>query len=288
MITKLMMRYCSHFVSDRRFIEFMWEQVMDYPLNLDNPQTFNEKLQWLKLWNRDPVYTTLVDKYSVKQYVAEIIGAEHVIPVIGVWDSVEQIDWDTLPKQFVIKCSHDSGGVIVCRDKASLDIPSAIEKLKRALKKNYYYDGREWPYKYVQRRVFAEKYMEDEFGELRDYKWFCFDGIPRALFIAQGRHNNTETTFDFYDEEFNHLPFTNGHPNASFQIKKPREFDEMKHLASVLSQKIPHVRVDFYDVNGQILFGEFTFFHWGGLMPFIPKEYDRVFGDWIVLPVRRR
>ncbi|MBR6446466.1 MAG: glycosyl transferase [Prevotella sp.] len=258
---------------------------MDYKLNLDNPRTFNEKLQWIKLNDHNPLYTELVDKYRVKQYVTEKVGSEYVIPLLGQWDSVDKIEWEKLPNQFVIKCSHDSGSTVLCKDKSALDIDTAKKKLESSLKRNYYWESREWPYKNVKPRIFAEAYMEDEFGELRDYKWFCFDGEPKAMFVASDRQkNDEETKFDFYDENFNHLPITNGHPNSSTFIEKPKGFDIMKELASKLSKGLPEVRMDFYDVNGKVYFGEFTFFHWGGLMPFEPREWDLKFGDWIKLP----
>ena len=259
---------------------------MDYELNLDNPRTFNEKLQWIKLYDHNPLYTKLVDKFRAKQYVIEKVGEEHVIPLLGRWDDVNEIEWDKLPNQFVIKCSHDCGGMVICKDKSKLDINAAKKKLKRCLKRNYYWESREWPYKNVIPVIFAEAYMEDEYGELRDYKWFCFDGEPKALFVASERQKeDEETKFDFFDANFNHLPITNGHPNSSKLIEKPKGFDTMKDLASTLSKGIPEVRVDFYSVNGKVYFGEFTFFHWGGLMPFKPKEWDYKFGDWIKLPI---
>ncbi|MBR5434708.1 MAG: glycosyl transferase [Bacteroidales bacterium] len=280
LIVKLM-----SFVSDETYIKIKWKKWMDYKLNLDNPRTFNEKLQWIKLNDHNPLYTELVDKYRVKQYVTEKVGSEYVIPLLGQWDSVDKIEWEKLPNQFVIKCSHDSGSTVLCKDKSALDIDAAKKKLESSLKRNYYWESREWPYKNVKPRIFAEAYMEDEFGELRDYKWFCFDGEPKAMFVASDRQkNDEETKFDFYDENFNHLPITNGHPNSSTFIEKPKGFDIMKELASKLSKGLPEVRMDFYDVNGKVYFGEFTFFHWGGLMPFEPREWDLKFGDWIKLP----
>lgn len=280
LIVKLM-----SFVSDETYIKIKWKKWMDYKLNLDNPRTFNEKLQWIKLNDHNPLYTELVDKYRVKQYVTEKVGSEYVIPLLGQWDSVDKIEWEKLPNQFVIKCSHDSGSTVLCKDKSALDIDTAKKKLESSLKRNYYWESREWPYKNVKPRIFAEAYMEDEFGELRDYKWFCFDGEPKAMFVASDRQkNDEETKFDFYDENFNHLPITNGHPNSSTFIEKPKGFDIMKELASKLSKGLPEVRMDFYDVNGKVYFGEFTFFHWGGLMPFEPREWDLKFGDWIKLP----
>lgn len=275
----------ARFYSDRKFLEALFPLRTGYALNLNNPQTFNEKLQWLKLYDRQPEYTMMVDKAEVKKWVAEKIGNEYVIPTIAVWDKVEDIDWGVLPHQFVLKCTHDSGGIVICKDKAKLDKKTAIKKMSRGLKRHYFIENREWPYKNVPHRIIAEEYKEDESGNLNDYKWFCFDGEPKAMFIATDRFTpGVETKFDFYDMNFNHLPFTNGHPNTDIKIKKPKGFEEMKRLAAILSKGIPHVRVDFYDINGRIYFGELTFFHWSGMKPFEPKEWDFTFGKWIQIP----
>ena len=273
-------------MSDEDYIKRKYKLSFGKELNLDSPQTYNEKLQWLKLNYRKPVMTAMVDKYEVKKYIADLIGDEYIIPTLGVWERFEDIDFDKLPNQFVLKCTHDSGGVIICKDKSELDKIKAQKKLEKCLKMNYYYQNREWPYKDVNPRIIAEQYMEDESGyELKDYKFFCFDGEVKALFIATDRGvEGEETKFDFFDADFNHLPFTNGHPNANREIKKPLSFDEMKVLASKLSKGFPHLRVDFYDINGKIYFGELTFYHWSGLTPFVPEEWDYTFGSWIKLP----
>ena len=255
-------------------------------VNFSDPQTYNEKLQWLKLYNRNPFYNIIVDKYRVKDYVAKVIGEEHVIKLLGVWSHFDEIDFDKLPDQFVLKCNHDCGGLVICKDKSKFDKVFAKKILERHLKNNYYWEHREWPYKDVKSLIFAEEYMVDESGyELKDYKWFCFNGEPKALFIAQDRDNpDEETKFDFYDMEFNHLPIKNGHPNANVVKEKPAGFETMKVLASKLSKDIPHVRVDFYNINGNIYFGEMTLFHWSGFVKFEPKEWDYTFGSWIQLP----
>ena len=231
----------------------------------------------------------MVDKYKVKDYVASIIGHEYIIPTIGVWDKFEDIDFENLPQQFVLKCTHDSGGLVICRDKNTLNIEKAKRKINKCLKHNFFYAQREWPYKNVVPRIIAETYMEDEKDqELRDYKFFCFDGKVKALFIATDREaEGEETKFDFFDENFNHLNFTNGHPNAINPPHKPQQFNLMKELAEKLSVNIPQVRVDFYEVNGKVYFGEMTFFHWSGMTPFEPEEWDAVFGSWIDLPDKR-
>lgn len=269
---------------DKAFLKMAYRTYLRKKLNLDNPTTFNEKLQWLKLNDRKPEYTVYVDKYLVREHIKNTIGEQYLIPLLGVWDDPEKIDFDVLPDQFVLKCNHNSGrGMCICTDKSKIDINKVKKGLKKGLKENYYLSGREWPYKNVPRRIIAEKYMVDESGyELKDYKFFCFDGEVKALFIATDRGSKTEETkFDFYDAEFNHLPFTNGHPNANKEIKKPQSFEEMKRLAEVLSKGIPQVRVDFYDINGKVYFGELTFSHWSGFVPFVPEEWDYTFGSWI-------
>ncbi len=272
-------------MSDKTYLQCKWWVNNGKKLDLENPVTFNEKLQWLKLYNRNPMYTTMVDKYEAKKYVANIISDEHIIPTLGIYDSVEDIDFDSLPNQFVLKCTHDSGGIVICQDKTQLNRKEAIKKLRKGLKSNFYWTNREWPYKNVTPRIIAEKYMTNGDGELRDYKFFCFDGVPRVMFIASDRFSKEEETkFDFFDMEFNHLPFRNGHPNATKPIERPAEFDEMRMLASKLSKGIPQVRVDFYDVNGQIYFGEMTFFHWSGFVKFDPEEWDYKIGEMIELP----
>lgn len=259
---------------------------MGKSLNLKNPTTYNEKLQWLKLYDHNIEYASMVDKYAVKQYVSDKIGNKYVIPTLGVWDNFDDIDFNTLPDRFVLKCTHDSGGLVICKDKSTFNKNKAKKKINSSLNRNYYLTGREWPYKNVSPRIIAEVYMEDEkTAELRDYKFFCFNGEVKAMFIATERQKTgEEVKFDFFDANFNHLPIRQGHPNAKVPPKKPECFEEMKELAAKLSLGIPHVRVDFYEVNEQVFFGEMTFFHFSGMMPFEPEEWDYRFGEWITLP----
>ncbi len=269
-------------IPDERYLKINYKLHMGKKLDLNSPQTFNEKLQWLKLRDRNPLYTNLVDKYEVRKYISKTIGEEYLIPLIGVWDKFEDIDFSKLPNKFVLKCNHDSGGLIICKDKNKLDIEEVKKKINKSLKRNYYYAWREWPYKNVKPRIICEKYMVDESGiELKDYKFFCFNGKPKALFVATDR--GIDTRFDFYDMEFNHLPFMQHYKNGVKKIVKPKGFDKMVKLASKLSKDIPHVRVDFYDINGKVYFGELTFYHFSGFERFEPKEYDEIFGDWINL-----
>ncbi|MCC8173661.1 MAG: glycosyl transferase [Odoribacter sp.] len=278
--------YLLAWMPDSAYLKLMYRAKMGKKLNLKNPQTFNEKIQWLKLHDRKPEYTQMVDKCEAKKYVSNIIGEEYIIPTLGVWDKFEDIDFDRLPEQFVLKCTHDSGGLVIVKDKSKMDVAAAREIINKSLKHNFYYYGREWPYKNVKPRIIAEKYMVYKSGfDLKDYKFFCFDGFAKAMFIASDRNvEGEDTKFDFYDMEFKHLPFTNGHPNADCEIKRPDSFDEMKALAAKLSAGIPQVRVDFYDINGKVYFGELTFAHWSGMVPFEPEEWDKKFGEWIKLP----
>lgn len=274
------------FVNPERYIPKLFYKRMGYKLNLDNPHTYNEKLQWLKLYWHEPILTTLVDKYLVKEYVSERIGSKYVIPTIGIWKKVKDIEWDTLPTQFVMKCTHDSGGVVICTDKYHFDKKAAINKLRKSLAANYYYFGYEWPYKHVEPKIIAEPYLIDsETQELRDYKFFCFEGVVKALFVATDRNTpGVDVKFDFFDENFKHLPIKQGHENAVIPPKCPVCFEEMKTLATVLSKGFPQVRVDFYEADGNVYFGEMTFFHHGGWTKFDPNEWDEIFGSWVNIP----
>ena len=277
-----------HFENPEKVVKRVFLERMGHELNLENPQTYSEKLQWLKLYYHNPLYTTLVDKYEVKQYVEERIGKEYIIPTLGVWNKFDAIDFDMLPNQFVLKCTHDSGGLVICKDKLKFDIAAARKTINKCLKHNFYYDGFEWPYKNVKPRIIAEQYMEDyKTQELRDYKFFCFDGVVKYMFIATDRQNREEPYFDFFNSDFNYLDMRQGHPNAPILPEKPQCFDEMKQLAKKLSVGMPHVRVDLYEVDGKVFFGEFTFFHHGGWTPFDPAEWDLRFGKEIKLPSKR-
>lgn len=276
-------KYALKFLPDKMYIQLYYFFQFKKRCNLKNPKTYNEKLNWLKLNDRNPFYTKLVDKYEVKKYVADLLGKEYIIPTLGVWDSFEDIDFDQLPDQFVLKCTHDSEGLVIVKKKANLNKQEAKKKIEKALKYNFYYIGREWPYKNIKPRIIAEKYMEDKkCGELRDYKFFCFDGIPKLMFIATNR-NIGKTNFDFFDMQFNHLNIKQHYPNSCEKIAKPQNFEKMKELAMTLSKGIKHVRVDFYEVNGKVYFGELTFFHFSGFQPFEPESWDEKLGELIDL-----
>ena len=275
-------------VPDEEFLKRVYRYKVGRELNLTDPVFYTEKLQWLKLHDHRPEYTRMVDKYAVKQYIAETIGQEYVIPLLGVWDRVEDIDFEKLPRQFVLKTTHDSGCAVICKDKAKLNIPAVKRKLRYYLKRNYYAHNREWPYKNVPHRIIAEEYMEDSRqGELRDYKFFTFGGVPKVLYIAQGRGKGCPTVADFFDMDFHHLPFTIDHETAPVPPEKPVNFERMKELAAQLSAETPQLRVDFYEVDGRLYFGEMTFFHCSGMAPFHPEQWDRTFGDWVTLPVKQ-
>lgn len=270
-------------LSDKTYLKLRYYLTFNKKLNLKNPKTYNEKLQWMKLYDRNPLYTKIVDKYEVKKYIAEKIGEEYVIPTLGIWDRFEDIDFDKLPEQFVLKCTHDSGSVLICKDKTAFDYDVARSHFARCLKHDSYHSGREWAYKDVRPRIIAEEYMEDDFKTgLRDYKFFCFDGKVKALFIATERGiEGTDVKFDFFDENFNHLPFKHGHEQASITPSMPEHFEKMKEISARLSEGFRHVRIDLYNVNGKIYFGEMTFYHHCGFVPFEPEEWDHTFGSWI-------
>ena len=270
-------------IPDKLFLKIKYKLRIGKKLDLENPKTFNEKLQWLKLYDRNPTYTNLVDKYEVRKYVAKTIGEEYLIPLIGVWDKFDDIDFNKLPDQFVLKPNHTSGDVFICKDKSKIDIFKLKKIINKWLKREYYWLHREWPYKNIKPKIICEKYMVDESGvQLKDYKFFCFNGEPKAMYVATDR--GIDTRFDFFDMEFNHLPLIQHYKNSNKEIKKPIGFNEMIRLARILSKGFPHVRVDFYDINGKVYFGELTFYHLGGLEKFEPEKYDEIFGSWLKLP----
>lgn len=270
-------------LSDRMHVSMKYRLSMGHPLNLKNPQTFTEKLNWLKLYDHDPRYPGIVDKWEVMHFVKRRIGEEYCVPKLGVWDRFDQIRFDALPNQFVLKCTHDSGGVVVCKDKAAFDREAAREKLECSLKKNYYWLSREWPYKQIKPRILAEQYLEDSVCKsLPDYKFFCFDGEPKFLFVATGRSEG-QTCFDFFDAEYRWIPVRQHYPNAATPPKKPQCFEEMLELSRKLSAGFKHVRVDFFQVNGKVYFGEMTLTHFAGYHPFQPESYDAFFGQYLHL-----
>lgn len=275
-------------VPAEEFVRRTYRWHLKKELNLESPAAYTEKLQWLKLYDHRPEYTKMVDKYEAKQYVAQRIGSEYVIPLLGVWECAEDINFDSLPEKFVLKTTHDSGGIVICKNKQELNIAAARKKLRHFLKREYYRYNREWPYLHVKHRIIAEQYMEDQHhGELRDYKFFTFGGEPKVLFIVQGRGEGQRIYADCFDMAFNHLPFSINHPMAPVPPERPACFEEMKRLAALLSEGTPQLRVDFYEADGRVYFGEMTFFHCSGLAGFHPAKWDQIFGDWVTLPDKR-
>ena len=282
-------RKMLNWLPDKVFLEAAFRARFGRKLNLNNPETFNEKLQWLKLYNRKPEYTKMVDKYLVRDYVKEKIGEEYLIPLLRVWDDPEKIDFNELPMQFVLKCNHNSGlGMCICKDKNRLDSNKVKEELKKGINPNYYLTSREWPYKDVPRRIIAEKYMVDESGyELKDYKFYCFDGKVKLVMINSDRMSSEKTKANYFDENYQPLDFVWGYENAEIPPQKPEKFEEMKYLAEKLSEGITHVRIDFYQTPSGIYFGEITFFDGSGFDAIEPIEWDYKIGSWLKLPMEK-
>lgn len=271
--------------TDEKYLKKMCDVRLGYKLNIENPRTFNEKLQWLKLHNRKSEYITMVDKYDVKKYVADIIGEEYIIPTLGVWNYFEEIDFNKLPNQFVLKCTHDSGGLVICKDKKELDLVKAKKKITKSLHNNYFFYGREWPYKIVKPRIIAEPYMEDnKVHELIDYKLMCFNGEVKCSFTCSERFSQEGLKVTFFDNDWKVMPFERHYPSSKNPPQKPLNFNKMLDFATKLSRGIPFVRVDFYEINGLLYFGELTFFPGNGFEEFTPLEWDYKMGSWLKLP----
>lgn len=272
-------------IPDKTYLCILYRLHMGKKINMDNPKTFNEKLQWLKLYNRKPIYTTMVDKYEVKKFVSDIIGEQYVVKLFGVWNTPDDIDWNSLPSKFVLKTTHDGGGnsIVICKDKDKLDIEAAIKKLKVSMKHEIYSRYREWPYKNVKHRVIAEQLLEDNSGEkeLIDYKVMCFNGIPKLIQVHRGRFE--EHTQDFYDNSWNRLQYTQGLPMSDKPMKVPPVFEEMMAMSAKLSKDIPFLRVDWYIVEGRLYFGELTFFDASGYDDFDQEGINEEVGSWIDL-----
>ncbi len=270
---------------DEVYISKRFEAVFGKKVNLYNPKTFNEKMQWLKLYDRQEEHTVMVDKYLSKEFVANKIGEEYVAKLLGVWDRADQIDFSSLPNRFVLKTTHDCGGVIVCDDKSKLNIKKAVHKLKKHLRNEYFYHCREWPYKNVVPRIIAEEYLKDEKEEvLPVYKFLCFGGQPRIIQVIQNDKKENETV-DYYDTDWNKLDLRQNFPNSMIVLDKPNKFEKMLEIATELAKDKPFIRVDLYLVNDKIYFSEFTFFSDAGFKRFYPETWDKALGDWIRLPI---
>lgn len=271
------------YLPDKLYIKMMYQVKLGKKCNLTNPQSFNEKLNYLKLYDRRPEYTVMADKFLVRTYVSEMIGEDYLIPLIGVWDSFNDINFEELPNEFVLKCTHDSASVFICKDKRRLNVNEVKDKISKALQINYFYPSREWPYKNIVPRIIAEKYMVDESGsELKDYKIYCFNGIPKLIQVDFGRFTKHER--NLYDVNWNIIDKQIEYPkNLCVKIDKPIKLKDMLEKASVLSKGIPSVRVDFYSINDKVYFGEMTFYQEGGFAKFEPEEFEYELGKEIVL-----
>lgn len=273
-----------NWLPDNLVLNILYRGRVGKKLNLKNPQTFNEKLQWLKLFDRNPLYSQLVDKYEARKYIATITGEEYLIPILGIYNSFEEIDFNLLPHQFVLKCTHDSGGIVICTNKDKLDLEAVKNKINRHLQVDFFYHGREWPYKNLKPRIICEKYMVDESGtELKDYKVFCFNGEPKLIEVDYNRFS--EHKRNFYDIEWNYIPVSINYPTDPGIIhKKPEKLKDMLQLAQLLAKDFLHIRIDFYLINDQVYIGELTFFHGSGFGIFEPDSFNWEMGSWIRLP----
>lgn len=276
-----------YLVPDSLSISHSFLKRLGYRCNLRTPRSFNEKIQWLKLHDRKPIYKSLCDKYAVKAIIGSVIGEEHIIPTLGHWSRFEEIDFTLLPDRFVLKCNHDAASTVICKDKANFDYGKAKDILTQALSRDYYhYEGKQWAYKGIKRCILAEPYLEDAvYDELLDYKFLIFNGVFRCAFVCSDRHSVKGMTMDFYDANWELLPFTRIYPNSKFGIPRPELLDDMIELAEKIARFIdnPFIRVDFYEHDGMVYFGETTFYPGGGLEPFTPRSWDFTLGEWIDL-----
>lgn len=274
----------EYILDDEEYISRQFKYHFGYRPNLSNPRTFNEKIQWLKLHDRDPKYTKLVDKYEVKKYIAENIGKEYIIPTLGVYDSFDEIDFEKLPRQFVLKCTHDSGSIALCKDKADFDQNMARKILESGMRRNFYWLGREWPYKNVNPRIIAEPFLEEpDQDDFIDYKFLCTNGKVKMSFTCSNRFNKDGLCVNFYDREWRPMPFERHYPRRKTEIEKPEKYEEMIEIAERLSSGIRFVRVDFYFIQGKIYVGEMTFYPGNGMEEFKPEEWDYRLGELIQL-----
>lgn len=287
-VALFLLRKFSGCFSDELYLKILFRLKMGYPLNLQAPRTFNEKLQWLKLYNRKPEYTQMVDKYAVKEYVAKLIGEEYIIPTLGVWNRVEEIDFENLPNQFVLKTTHGGGGggVVICKDKATFNREEARKRLQQSLDSDIYRNFREWPYKNVPRRIIAEQYIEDSRGECNDYKFSCYRGEVTDVMACLDRTKG-DTKFYFFDSSWRLLRYNKRglEAPADFALPAPSHLDSMFEIAAILSKELPYARVDLYNIDGRIYFGEITFYPASGLDVNLLPETDLLFGSRINLNV---
>ena len=276
-------------ISDEQFLKKQWKTFFNTELNLKNPQSFNEKLQWLKIYDRNPQYTQMVDKYEAKKYVSNIIGEEYIIPTLGIYNSFEEIDFNKLPNQFVIKCTHDSGGLVIIKDKKNMDIKEVEKKINKWLERNDYYGSREWPYKNVKPRIIIESYLDDGINtQLNDYKSMCFNGKAKCSFVCTERDDKElGLAVTFFDLDWNKMPFERHYRSSNKKIDKPKNYQKMVELSEKLSKNIPFVRVDWYEIKGKLYFGELTFYPGAGFEEFTPEEWDYKLGEMLKLPDKK-
>lgn len=273
----------SRIIPDKMYINIMYYYHFRKFPDLDNPESYNEKLQWLKLHDRKDIYTTMVDKIAVKDYIASKIGKKYVVPIYAAWDNVKSINLDELPNEFILKCNHDSQSKIICFDKNNFDIEYARKQLKNSLKRNGFWYGREWPYKNVKPQIFAEKLLKEPDGDLKDYKVLCFNGEPKLIETVTEKYTNGEKQ-TFYDVNWQKTDFAQiGWPMSNVNVDKPDNLDEMIGLSKILAQGLRHIRVDWYNFNHRLYFGELTFFDGSGFVKFEKQEDDILWGSWIKL-----
>lgn len=280
-----LLKKVSRILPDKIYLKLKYRIIFHKKLNLNCPITFNEKLQWLKINDRKKIYTSMVDKFEAKKYVSSIIGQEYIIPTLGIYNSFDEINFSLLPKEFVIKCTHDSGGLVICKDKEKLDKMKTKKIITKCLKNNYFYSGREWPYKNVKPRIIIEQYMRNKNEEkIRDYKFFCFNGKTEYMYISEGMDNHETAKMCFFDKYYNVVDIQRSDYKEFEELpQKPKNFEKMIELSNILSENIPHLRVDWYEINGKIYFGELTFFTCSGFVPFKSEEMDRKLGSFINL-----
>lgn len=270
---------------DTVYLKLIYRLKIGKKLNLKNPLSFNEKIQWLKINDRKQEYVKMVDKYEAKKYIASIIGADILIPTLGIWNSFNEIDFDSLPSKFVLKCTHDSGSTVICKDKRNFNFEKAKKMLNKSMKRNFYWIGREWPYKYITPRIIAEEYIADEENqELIDYKFMCFNGKVKTIFTCSDRRSKDGLKVTFYDKQWKRLPFERHYPASEKTILCPVNYNKMVEYSEILSKQIPFIRIDFYEVKGKLYFGELTFYPGDGFEEFTPDLWDYELGSWLTLP----
>ncbi|MEK6263430.1 MAG: glycosyl transferase [Clostridium sp.] len=275
----------AYLIPDKTYLSLKYWALIEKKINLICPTTFNEKLQWLKLYDRRPKYTQMVDKYEVRNYISKTIGEEYLIPLIGVYDKFEEIDFNNLPKQFVLKCNHDSGGLIICKDKSKLDIKVARHKINKSLKRNYYYVHREWPYKNVRPRIICETFISEKNKTPDDYKVLCFNGKAKLISVHIDRFGKHK--LDNYNMKWEKTIIGKDGPMSEFTYEKPKQFEKLIQLTELLAANMIHVRIDWFIVKDKLYFGEITFYEASGFEHFDNEEDNYLFGSWINLPIEK-